>query len=181
VVLKIDSPDILHKSEAKVIRLDVSSKKEILQFYDEILKDAEKYDPDAKINGILVQEMTRNGTEVMIGMSQDPQFGPTIAFGMGGIYVEILKDISLRVAPLTKFDAEQMVSEIKGYPILQGIRGKKRSDIEAIVDVLLRVARLAEDCKNTISEIDINPLIVFDEGQGVKALDALVVKTPDSN
>ena len=181
VVLKIDSPDILHKSEAQVIRLDVRSKKEILQFYDEILKNAEKYDPDAKINGVLVQEMTRNGTEVMIGMSQDPQFGPTIAFGMGGIYVEILKDISLRVAPLTKFDAEQMVSEIKGYPILQGIRGKKRSDIEAIVDVLLRVARLAEDCKNTISEIDINPLIVFDEGQGVKALDALVVKTPDSN
>ena len=181
VVLKIDSPDILHKSEAKVIRLGVSSKKEILQFYDEILKNAEKYDPDAKINGVLVQEMTRNGTEVMIGMSQDPQFGPTIAFGMGGIYVEILKDISLRVAPLTKFDAAQMVNEIKGHPILQGIRGKKRSDIEAIVDVLLRVARLAEDCKNTISEIDINPLIVFDEGQGVKALDALVVKTPDSN
>jgi acetyltransferase len=181
VVLKIDSPDILHKSEAKVIRLGVSSKKEILQFYDEILKNAEKYDPDAKINGVLVQEMTRNGTEVMIGMSQDPQFGPTIAFGMGGIYVEILKDISLRVAPLSKFDAEQMVNEIKGHPILQGIRGKKRSDIEAIVDVLLRVARLAEDCRNTISEIDINPLIVFDEGQGVKALDALVVKTPDSN
>jgi acetyltransferase len=101
---------------------------------------------------------------------------------MGGIFVEILKDISLRVAPLSKFDAEQMVYEIKGYPILQGIRGNNRSDIEAIVDILLRVARLAEDCGNTISEIDINPLIVFDEGRGVKALDALVViKTPDSN
>jgi acetyltransferase len=112
VVLKIDSPDILHKSEAKVIRLDVSSKNEILQFYDEILKNAEKYDPDAKINGVLVQEMTRNGTEVMIGMSQDPQFGPTIAFGMGGIYVEILKDISLRVVPLSKFDA---ILYFKGY------------------------------------------------------------------
>jgi len=111
-------------------------------------------------------------------MSQDPQFGPTIAFGMGGIFVEILKDISLRVTPLSKFDAEQMVHEIKGYPILQGIRGQKRSDIEAIVEILLRVARLAEDCRNSISEIDINPLIVFDEGRGVKALDALVVKTP---
>jgi acetyltransferase len=182
VVLKIDSPDILHKSEARAIRLGVGSKEEILQCYDEIIKNAEKYDPDAKVNGVLVQEMIQDGTEVMIGMSQDPQFGPTIAFGMGGIFVEILKDISLRVAPLSKFDAEQMVNEIKGYPILQGIRGKKRSDIEAIVDILLRVARLAEDCRNTISEIDINPLIVFDEGRGVKALDALVViKTPDSN
>jgi len=182
VVLKIDSPDILHKSEARAIRLGVGSKEEILQCYDEIIKNAEKYDPDAKVNGVLVQEMIQDGTEVMIGMSQDPQFGPTIAFGMGGIFVEILKDISLRVAPLSKFDAEQMVYEIKGYPILQGIRGNNRSDIEAIVDILLRVARLAEDCGNTISEIDINPLIVFDEGRGVKALDALVViKTPDSN
>jgi acetyltransferase len=178
VVLKIDSPDILHKSEARVIRLGVGSKEEILPCYDEIIKNAQKYDPDAKINGVLVQEMIQNGTEVMIGMSQDPQFGPTMAFGMGGIFVEILKDISLRVAPLSKFDAEQMVNEIKGYPILQGVRGKRRSDIEAIVDILLRVARLAEDCRNTISEIDINPLIVFDEGRGVKALDALVVKTP---
>ena len=178
VVLKIDSPDILHKSEARVIRLGVGSKEEILQGYDEIINNAEKYDPDAKINGVLVQEMIQNGTEVMIGMSQDPQFGPTIAFGMGGIFVEILKDISLRVTPLSKFDAEQMVHEIKGYPILQGIRGQKRSDIEAIVEILLRVARLAEDCRNSISEIDINPLIVFDEGRGVKALDALVVKTP---
>jgi acetyltransferase len=182
VVLKIDSPDILHKSEAKAIRLGISSKKEILQFYDEILKNAQKYDPNAKINGVLVQEMIQNGSEVMIGMSQDPQFGPTMAFGMGGIFVEVLKDISLRVTPLSKSDAEQMVCEIKGYQILQGVRGKKRSDIEAIVDVLLRVARLAEDWRNTISEIDINPLIVFDEGQGVKALDALVVsKKPDSN
>ena len=181
VALKIDSPDILHKSEAGVIRLGVGSKEEIVQSYDEIIKSAQKYDPDAKINGVLVQEMIRNGTEVMIGMSQDPQFGPTIAFGMGGIFVETLKDISLRVTPLSKFDAEQMVSEIKGYPILQGVRGKKRSDTKAIAETLMRLAVLAEDCRNTIFEIDINPLIVFDEGRGVKALDALVVKTPDAN
>jgi acetyltransferase len=179
VVLKIDSPDILHKSEARVIRLGVGSKEEILRSYDEIIKNAEKYDPDAKINGVLVQEMIQNGTEVMIGMSQDPQFGPTIAFGMGGIFVETLKDISLRVTPLSKFDAEQMVSEIKGYPILQGVRGRKRADIEALAETLMRLAVLAQDCRNTISEIDINPLIVFDEGRGVTALDALVVKIPD--
>jgi acetyltransferase len=124
---------------------------------------------------VLVQEMIREGTEVMIGMSQDPQFGPTIAFGLGGIFVEVLKDISLRVAPLSISDAEQMVKEIKGYQILQGVRGKKPADVAAIVDVLLRISRLAQDCKDIIAEIDINPLIVFDEGRGVKAADALVV------
>ena len=181
VALKIDSSDILHKSEAGVIRLSVDSKEEILRSYGEIIQNAQKYDPDAKINGVLVQEMIQHGTEVMIGMSQDPQFGPTIAFGMGGIFVETLKDISLRVTPLSKFDAEQMVKEIKGYPILRGVRGNERADIEAIVETIMCVASLAEDCRNTISEIDINPLIVFDEGRGVKALDALVVKISDAN
>ena len=180
VVLKIDSLDITHKSEAKAIRLGVKSKEEILQFYEEIIENVEKYDPKARINGVLVQEMTRSGTEVIVGMSEDPQFGPTIAFGLGGIFVEVLKDISLRVVPLLKSDAELMVRETKGYEILRGLRGKNRSDIEAVIDVLLRISRLAEDWKHYISEIDINPLIVFDEGHGVKALDALVVlKKPD--
>ncbi len=175
VALKIDSPDILHKSEANAIRLGVGSKKEIFQVYGEIIENARKYNPKARINGILVQEMILRGSEVMIGMSQDPQFGPTIAFGLGGIFVEVLKDISLRVAPLSQSDAEQMVKEIKGYPILQGVRGKQRADIEAVVDVLLRISRLAQDWKDTISEIDINPLIVFEEGHGLMAADALVV------
>jgi acetyltransferase len=180
VVLKIDSLDITHKSEAKAIRLGVKSKEEILQFYEEIIENVEKYDPKARINGVLVQEMTRSGTEVIVGMSEDPQFGPTIAFGLGGIFVEVLKDISLRVVPLLKSDAELMVRETKGYEILRGLRGKNRSDIEAVIDVLLRISILAEDWKHYIFEIDINPLIVFDEGHGVKALDALVVlKKPD--
>ena len=126
-------------------------------------------------HGMLVQEMVRGGSEVMIGVSEDTQFGPTVAFGLGGIFVEVLKDISLRVAPLSTLDAEQMIREIKGYPILQGVRGQKRSDIAGIVDVLMRISRLAHDWKDVISEIDINPLIVFDEGRGVKAADALVV------
>jgi acetyltransferase len=175
VVLKIDSPDILHKSEAGAIRLGVNSQEEVIRFYDEIIENTETHNPNARINGVLVQEMIRDGTEVMIGVSQDPQFGPTIAFGLGGIFVEVLKDISLRVAPLSSADAEQMVKEIKGYPILTGVRGKRRSDIKAIVDVLLRISKLAKDWEDTISEIDINPLIVFDEGHGVKAADALVV------
>jgi acetyltransferase len=182
VALKIDSPDILHKSEAGAIRLGVNSQAEVIRFYDEIIANAATHDPDARINGVLVQEMIGDGTEVMIGMSQDPQFGPTIAFGLGGIFVEVLKDISLRVAPLSTSDAEQMVKEIKGYQILQGARGKKPSDVPAIVDVLLRISRLAQDCRDIITEIDINPLIVFDQGRGVKAADALVVlKTPEPN
>jgi len=128
-----------------------------------------------EVVGLLVQQMISGGTEIMVGMSEDRQFGPTIAFGLGGIFVEVLKDISLRVVPLSPSDAEQMVREIKGYQILRGIRGKNRTDIPAIVDVLLRISRLVEDWKGYISEIDINPLMVFDEGHGVKALDALVV------
>jgi len=124
--------------------------------YAEIMDNARDYNPRARINGVTVQEMVANGTEVIAGMSQDPQFGPTIAFGLGGIFVEVLKDISLRVTPLSKSEAQKMVREIKGYPVLKGIRGQ---------------APFKED----IAEIDINPLIVFDKGQGVKALDALVV------
>lgn len=181
VVLKVDSPDILHKSEANAIRVGVGSKEEIIQIYDELIENAAKYNPNARINGILVQEMIQGGSEVIVGMSQDPQFGPTIAFGLGGIFVEILKDISLRVAPLSPADAEQMVKEIKGYPILMGVRGKKRSDIKGIVDVLLRISTLAKDWEGTISEIDINPLMVLDEGRGVRAVDALVVlKQPET-
>ena len=178
VALKIDSPDILHKSEAGAIRLDLQSEEAVIRSYDEIIESSQAYNSTARINGVLVQEMIGEGTEVIIGMSQDPQFGPTIAFGLGGIFVEVLKDLSLRVAPLSASDAEQMVKEIKGYQILQGARGKKPADVAAIVDVLLKISRLARDCKDTISEIDINPLIVFDEGRGVKAADALVVLKP---
>jgi acetyltransferase len=146
------------------------------------LENVQRYDPKAKVNGVLVQEMIRRGSEVMIGMSEDAQFGPTIAFGLGGIFVEALKDISLRVVPLSQSDAERMVRQTKGYQTLSGFRGKNRADIEAIVDVLMKISRLAYDWKEFISEIDINPLIVFDKGHGVKALDALVVlKQPGKN
>ena len=181
VVLKIDSPDIIHKSEADAVRLGVNSKDEAVRIYEEIIENAKTYNPKAKIDGVLVQEMIQGGTEVIVGMSQDLQFGPTIAFGLGGVFVEVLKDISLRVVPLSNSDAKLMIRETKGYQILKGVRGKNRSDIEAVVDVLLRISRLAEDWKDSISEIDINPLIVFDQGHGVKALDALVVLKQTDN
>jgi len=175
VVLKIDSPDILHKSESGAIRVGVSSKTEVMRAYDDIINNAYKFNPNALINGVLVQEMIQGGPEVMIGMSQDPQFGPVIVFGLGGIFVEIMKDISLCPAPLSRADAERMIREIKGYPILEGVRGKGRSDTDAIIESLLSVSRLATDWKDTIEEIDINPLIAMNEGAGIKAVDALVV------
>lgn len=175
VVMKIDSPDILHKTEADVIRIGVKDEHDITIAYEEITVNAAKYNPEARVNGVAVQEMVQGGIEVIAGMSQDPQFGPTIAFGLGGIFVEVLKDISLRVTPLSEFDAKQMVTEIKGYPILTGVRGKAPADIEAVVDLLQNLSRLVQDFKEDITEIDINPLIVLDRGQGVKALDALVV------
>jgi acyl-CoA synthetase (NDP forming) len=175
VVLKVDSPDILHKTEADVIRLGVGCAEDIAKFYEEIMENASRYNPEARINGVAVQEMVTGGTEVIAGMSQDSQFGPTIAFGLGGIFVEVLKDISLRVTPLSRSDAKKMVRQIKGYPILEGIRGKARADIEAVEDLLSKLSQLSEDWKDYIAEIDINPLIVLDQGCGVKALDALVV------
>jgi acyl-CoA synthetase (NDP forming) len=175
VVLKIDSPDILHKTEANVIRLGLNSREDIANAYTEIMDNATRYDPKARINGVTVQEMVTGGTEVIAGMSQDPQFGPTIAFGLGGIFVEILKDISLRVVPVSKSEAKKMVREIKGYPVLEGTRGNAPADIDSVIDLLQKLSRLSEDFKEDIAEIDINPLLVFEEGQGAKALDALVV------
>ena len=143
--------------------------------YHEIIAGSKKYDPKAEIRGVLVQEMVRDGREVIIGMSRDPQFGATIMFGLGGVFTEILDDISLRVAPITRNDAEEMVREVKGHKILEAFRGKPEADIEGIIDTLLRVSQLSMDLGDIISEIDINPLMVFDKGEGVKAVDALVV------
>ena len=175
VVLKVDSPDILHKTEANVIRIGINSSEEVVTAYEEIMENAGKYNPNARINGVAVQEMITGGTEVIAGISQDPQFGPTIAFGLGGIFVEVLKDISLRITPLSRSDAQKMVTEIKAYPILKGIRGQAPADIDAVIDLLEKLSQLAQDFKDDIAEIDINPLIVFDKGRGVKALDALIV------
>lgn len=176
VVLKVDSADILHKTEANIIGLNIKSREEVGVAYEQIMANAHRYKPDASINGILVQEMVFGGTETIAGMSQDPQFGPVLAFGLGGIFVEVLKDISLRVIPVSKSDAEDMVKEIKGYSVLKGLRNRARGDLEALVDVLQKLSRLADDFREEISEIDINPLMVLEKGKGVKALDALVIR-----
>jgi acetyltransferase len=173
VVLKVDSKDIPHKTEADAIRLNIQHDHEVAEAYADILKSAKKYNPDAIINGISVQEMLPKGTEVIIGVTKDPVFGPVIMFGLGGIFVEVFKDISFRVAPLTRQDAVEMIEEIKGKAILAGVRGQAPADLDAIIDVLLKVSELISDSEGLIDELDINPLIVYENG--LKAADALIV------
>ena len=174
VVLKVDSPDISHKTDADALKLKIRDETELLSAYRSVIDNSRKYNANAEIRGVLVQEMTEEGREVILGMYHDLQFGPTIMFGLGGVFVEIFKDISLRLAPLTRYEAEDMIKEIKGYKILESFRGKPAADIDGIIDTLLRLSRLSLDYQSNISEIDINPLMVFGKGHGVKVVDALV-------
>jgi len=172
VALKIDSPDIQHKTEAGGVILNINTELELLAAFSEIMESVIKYNPKAHISGINVQKMLKGGTECIIGLKNDEVFGPTILFGLGGIFVEVLEDFSLRVCPLSAFDAREMVSEIRGNRILSGFRGASPVDKDAICNVILRVSRLAMDFSE-IKEIDINPVMVF--SKGVCAADALIV------
>jgi acetyltransferase len=176
VVLKIISPQIAHKTEAGGLKLGIRNEEELSLAYSEILDNAKKYNPQAEIKGVLVQEMVKPGKEVIVGMVQDPQFGPMIVFGLGGIFVEVLRDFSLRHAPLKERDAWEMIQEIKGYSVLKGIRGDPSCDLKAIHQVLISVSQLTMDFQDVISSIDINPLVVYPQGEGVKVLDCLFVK-----
>jgi len=179
VAMKISSPQIMHKTEAGGVRLNLTKKTEVKDTYRELLRRGEAYNPDALIEGVLIQEMVSGGVEVIIGMSKDPTFGPTIMLGLGGIFVEILKDVSLRVLPITRQDAEEMIREIKSYEILKGARGKPKADPEAITDILLKVSALSMDLGDSISEIDLNPVIILPEGRGAKVVDAVIVRRMD--
>jgi acetyltransferase len=174
VVLKVDSPDILHKTEAKAVKLNLKNAGEVKAAYNEIIANSKSYAPNAQINGVLVQEMAPAGREVILGVSVDPDFGPTVMFGLGGVMVEVLRDVAMRVVPVSRPDAEAMLNEIKGKKLLGAFRGMAEADTEAIIDAILKLSKLAEDLGDTISEIDINPLVVFEKGKGARALDALV-------
>jgi len=174
VALKIDSPDIPHKTEAGGVMLNLDTPDKVRTAYRKVIQTAKSSCPGARIKGILVQEMLTGGIEVMAGISRDPAFGPVIMFGLGGIFVEALEDVSLRVAPLNAEDAWEMIREIKGFRVLSGIRGNPPADQEAIVDVLLKLSQLALDFPQ-ITELDINPLFVFEKGNGARAADALII------
>ena len=174
VALKIQSPQIPHKTEADGIRLNVRSDAQVRAAFKEIIGNARKFNPEADIHGVLVQEMAGDGLEIIVGTTRDPVFGHVVMFGLGGIFVEALKDISLRVAPVSRGDAKEMIREIRGYSMLQGMRGRPPVDFQALTDVILRVSKLVSDYGDAIEELDINPLLVFEKG--VKALDALIIK-----
>ena len=148
--------------------------RELASAYDEVLANARAYDKSANIEGVLVQEMVGDGIEAILGVTNDPLFGPAVMFGLGGIFAEVLKDVSFRLAPVTPAVARDMVEEITAYPVLAGARGRPRADVDALVDAIARLSALAVDLKDRVAELDINPLFVFAEGKGVKAADALI-------
>jgi acyl-CoA synthetase (NDP forming) len=174
VVLKVQSPAISHKTEARAVRLGIASDAELAAAYDEVITNARTHQRGARIEGVLVQEMARDGVEAILGVVNDPLFGPAVMFGLGGIFAEVLKDVSFRLAPVTASVAREMIEEIAGYPVLAGARGRPRADLDALVDAIVRLSALAVDLKDHVAELDINPLFVFAEGRGVKAADALI-------
>lgn len=175
VALKVESPEIRHKTEAKALRLNASGPDEVGRAFDEVVRNARQHVPGARIHGVLVQEMVGEGIEIVVGLHQDPQFGPVIMVGLGGLFVEVLEDVVFRAAPLTRGDAEVMLRELRGSRILEGVRGRPAADVQSVIEVLLAVSRLSVDAAGELAELDINPLLVLPEGHGASAVDALVV------
>lgn len=174
VVMKIASPDIIHKSDAGGVKVGVKTDDEIRTAFRTIMENARKYKSDANIKGVLVQEMVRSAKETILGASQDPTFGPVIMFGLGGIYVEVLKDVVFRVAPIDRREAAKMTESIKTIKLLKGVRGEKPSDLKAISDSLERLSALVTDFPE-IKEFDINPLLVLEEGKGARVVDSRII------
>ncbi len=175
--MKIASPAILHKSDVGGVRLNIQTAGDVRDAFDLITFRALRYMPGAEIRGCLVQQQVRGGRELILGMNRDPQFGPLIMFGLGGIYVEALHDVSFRIAPFSREEANEMMGEINSYNLLLGIRGEVRSDLKAIAETLLKVSQLATDFPEIV-EMDINPLIAFEQGRGVIGIDMRLVLSP---
>ncbi len=172
VALKVASPDIVHKSDAGGVKLGLENAREVGKAYADILAAVGQKHPRARIQGVSVQKMARAGVEVIIGMSKDDQFGPVLMFGLGGILVEVLKDVSFRLVPLAKRDAAEMVREIKGYPLLEGYRGQEAVDISYLEELLLKVSDFVER-NPEVKELDLNPVFAYSDG--AVAVDARVI------
>jgi len=178
VVLKVASPDISHKSDAGGVRVGLKNKSELLKAYQEIIASARQKYPTANIEGVSVQRMARPGLEIIIGMYKDSQFGPVLMFGLGGILVEVLKDVSFRIVPLIRRDAREMIKEIKGYSLLQGYRGQEPANIPYLEDLLLKLSDFVEQTPE-IKEIDLNPIFAYKDGAVV--VDARIVLEEDAS
>lgn len=173
VVMKIESPDILHKSDVGGVRLGLLNSDEVAAAFNDIIANSKRLMPQALILGVTIHEQAPQGKEVILGVARDPDFGPLLMFGLGGIYVEVLKDVSFRIAPISKESALSMIQEIRSYPLLRGVRGEPPSDINAIADAILRLSQLVTDFPQ-ITELDVNPLRVMEAGKGAIAIDARV-------
>ena len=172
VVLKIVSPDISHKSDVGGVRLNLGSEEEVTAAFDEIVAAARKAQPKAKIEGMSVQKMAPPSVEVIMGMSKDAQFGPVLMFGLGGIFVEVLKDVAFRIVPLEPRDARQMIRDIQGFPVLEGVRGQEPADLAALESMLMRLSAFVEEHPE-IAELDLNPVFAYKDG--ALAVDARIV------
>ncbi len=173
VVMKIVSPQIIHKSDAGGVKVGLKNSQEVRSAFKEIIKNAKKYDKKAIIKGVLIQEMVKGGKETIIGSKLEPGFGPVVMFGMGGIYVEVLKDVTFRLAPITDSEADEMISSIKTNKLLQGVRGEKPSDTKKLSECLQRISQFVSDFKE-IKELDMNPVLVFENGKGCKVVDVRI-------
>ena len=172
IVLKIVSPDVIHKFDVGGVILNLKSAEEVRKAYNQIIENVRKHKPNARILGVTVQEMVPPSTEVIVGAIKDAQFGPTLMFGLGGIFVEVLKDVTFRIAPITEEEAKEMISEIKAYPILKGYRGNPPADIDSIAKILVNTSKLIIDHQE-IKELDLNPIIVYESG--AKTVDARII------
>jgi len=172
VVLKISSPDVVHKSDSGGVKLGLTNAAQVGKAYSQIVSSVQQTYPEARIDGVSVQTMAPPGVEVIVGMSKDAQFGPVLIFGLGGILVEVLKDVSFRIVPVTERDAREMIREIKGYPILQGYRGQKPASIAALEQLIVKVSQFVE--KNPqIRELDLNPIFAYPDK--AVAVDARII------
>jgi len=172
VVLKVLSPEISHKSDVGGVRLNLRSEEEVGAAFDEIVAAARKAEPKARIEGVSVQKMAAPGVEVIMGMTKDAQFGPVLMFGLGGVFVEVLKDVAFRIVPLEPRDARQMIREIQGFPVLEGVRGQPPADLAALESMLLRLSAFVEEHPE-IAELDLNPVFAYKDG--ALAVDARIV------
>ncbi|MCH8814608.1 MAG: acetate--CoA ligase family protein [Chloroflexi bacterium] len=172
VVLKIVSADVTHKSDVGGVKVGIESAEEVRSAFNDIVASVKKTQPDAAIDGVAVQKMAPAGTEVIIGVSKDPQFGPVVMFGLGGILVEVLKDVAFRIVPLEARDARQIIREIKGFPVLEGVRGQDPADIDALEGLILQISQFIE-AHPEIEELDLNPVFAYKDG--CIAVDARIV------
>jgi len=172
VVMKIQSPDIIHKSDIGGVKLGIDSEAAVAAAYDEISAAAKKAAPKAVVHGVSVQAMAKQGIEVILGITKDPQFGPVLMFGLGGVLVEVLKDVAFRIVPLNKRDASQMIKEIKGYPLLEGYRGQEPASVPKLEEEILKLSEFV-DKHPEIKELDLNPIFAYKDR--ITAVDARIV------